>query len=210
MTLGWEITVPTYLDVQQRVALECFDRTDLSTEIRNGIQTTIRTYEKQRFWFNETMSALTCSVSVETLAVPADYLFLSRLEIVQNSAATQLIGQPFDLIREMNTLQSVGLPTYFAEYGPKFYLSNVPDSAYPVNCFYVHKLAALSANTDTNDWLSAAEDVIVYGAAKNVASKIQDWDLVAKFGALEALFCNEQLYKLRDQRFSTKLRATRF
>jgi len=202
--------VPTYLDVQQRISLECFDRTDLASEVKNAIQTTIRSYEKQRLWFNETATALACVVSVETVTVPSDYLFASRLEIVQNSAATELFEMPFDMIREMNTQQSVGLPTYYAEYGPRFYLSNVPDSAYAVNLYYVHKLPALSANTDTNKWLSAAEDVIVYGAAKNVASKIQDWDLVAKFASLETYFCNEQLYKLRDQRFSTKLRATRF
>lgn len=194
----------------QRVALDCLNRTDLNPEIKRGVQATIRHYENQRFWFNETQTALVCVRSVETIAVPADFLFIQELQVTQNSSSYELVPVDFQLLRKMNLNTSVGLPTRYAKYGTKFYLANVPDSAYPAPCYYVHKLAPLVLDADTNDWLSAAEDVIVYGAAKFVAAGMLDTDNATKFAGFESMFAREQLYQLRDQNYATKLRGTKF
>ena len=200
----------TYADVQQRVALDCLNRTDQVTEIQGAIHQTIRSMENQRFWFNETMTALVCVPSVETIAVPANYLFLQELQVTQSSANIRLVPNAFDMIRWLNINNTVGLPTRYCQYGPYFHLANIPDSAYPVPCYYIKTLPALSAETDTNDWLSAAEDVVVFGAAAIVSANLGNVTAAAKFMQMKTMFYNERLMRLRDAQASHQIRATRF
>lgn len=202
--------MPTYLEVQQRIAIDCLNRFDMGPEIKRGIQQTIRNYENERYWFNETSTALACVKSSEVVTVPADFLFLDRLSVLQNSVETLLVEQNFKFIRQMNNGGTVALPTVFARYGNAFHLASVPDSAYALPCYYVHRLSALSADSDTNKWLSAAEDVIVYGAAKKVAADLRNIDDALTFAQLESRFYIERLITLRDQKARGKITPTRF
>ena len=202
--------MPTYLDVQQNVA-DLLNRTNFGAQIKLGIQSTIRQYEKERFWFNETSTALVCTANVEQLAVPSDHLFTDRMEVVVQSADLPMINVPFSEIRYININESLGLPIRWCQYGPNFWLANVPDSAYTVLCYYVQQLPALSADTDTNDWLSAASDVVTYGAAKFVAKNyIRDFQFGANLSAMQMMFAQRQLFDLRAQKHEVRLRATRF
>ena len=202
--------MPTYLSIQQNVA-DILNRTDYTTQIKLGIIATIRAYEKQRFWFNETVTALTCIPNSELLAVPADHLLTDRMEIVIQSADVPMINVPFSEVRYININESLGLPIRWCQYGVNFHLANVPDSAYTILCYYLQKLPELSADTDTNDWLSVAEDMVMYGAAKFVAKTyIKDMQAGAVFSAMQKSYADEQLYKLRDQKFQGRLRQTRF
>lgn len=202
--------MPTYLDVQNEVA-DILNRSNFTSQIQSGIQKAIRQYEKERYWFNETVTALTCTVAQEQLAVPADYLFQTRMEIIQASAYLPMILRPFSEIRQINMNESPGLPIRFAEYGKNFWMANVPDSAYTVMCYYVHKLPALSADSDTNDWLSAASDVIIACAAKYVnLLYIKDTSAAAACQQMEAVFKAAQLDELRDQQFENRFRPTHF
>ena len=151
----------TYLDLQNRIATDFLNRTDLTPQIQNAIQATIRTHQRQRMWFLETSTALVAVPSVETIFLPANFLFMKELQVVQDSANIRLVPNPFDMIRWLNINNTVGLPTRYCLYGSKIHFANIPDSAYPIPCWYIKQLPALSANTDTNDWLSAAEDLIV-------------------------------------------------
>jgi len=166
--------------------------------------------ENQRFWFNETATTLACVANVETVAVPVNYLFLQMLQVTQNSANIKLVPNSFDMIRWLNINQSVGLPTRYCQYGPFFHLANTPDSAYPLPCYYLKRLPALSAETDTNDWLSAAEDVVAYGAASIVAANLGNVSAAAKFNQLKVMFYHERLLRLRDAQASHILKATKF
>jgi len=202
--------VPTYLDVQNEVA-DILNRSVFTSQIQSGIQKAIRQYEKERYWFNETVTALTCTPNVEQLAVPADYLFYTRMEIIQASAYLPMIVRPFSEIRQINMNESLGLPIRFCEYGKNFWLANVPDSAYTVMAYYVQKLPALSADTDTNDWLSAASDVIVACAAKYVnLLYIKDTSAANACAQMEQTFKAMQLDALRDQMFENRFRPTHF
>ena len=202
--------MPTYLSVQNRVA-DMLNRSVFSSQIKDGIQMAIRQYEKERYWFNETVTALTCTPNVEQLAVPDDYLFYTRMEIIQASAFLPMIVRPFSEIRQINMNESIGLPIRFCEYGKNWWLANVPDSAYTVMAYYVQKLPALSADSDTNDWLSAAEDVIVACAAKYVNLLfIKDTSAANACAAMETMWKKLELDTLRDQMFENRLRPTHF
>jgi len=202
--------MPTYLDAINRVQDDFLNRTTYNSQVRRAINTTIRLRQRERFWFNETLTALTANVSIETLAKPADFLWLDRLEVTENSASTKLILKDLNFIRHLNLNNASGLPTVFCEYADKFHLANIPDSAYAIPCYYVMQYPPLSADTDTNHWLSAAEDVIVYGAAKLVwATTIRNASAAAVCAQLETDAIRE-LRRMRDQEFTTQLRNTRF
>lgn len=188
--------MPTYLDVQNRIADDLLNRSDLTNQVKNGIQAAIRHYQRERFWFNETSTVLTCVVSQETVAVPSDFLFVQELMVTQNSANIQLIAAPFDFIRRLNINNTVGLPTRFCKYGENFCLANLPDSAYPLPCWYINQLPALSADSSTNAWLSAAEDVIVYRASRLVwSTTLRNMSAAAVCAQLEA----EAILELRRE-----------
>lgn len=203
--------MPTYLDTVTRIQTDCLNRTDFSDTVRRAIQTTIRHYERQRFWFNETATTLVCVASVETVVVPSNMMGMpDLLEVVQSSNSTALVVRPFDNIRAVNINRIVGLPTMYAKRHDSFYLANVPDSAYPLPCYYLKKLPALSADSDTNDWLSAAEDVIVWGAAKLVwATTVRNVSAANVCAGLESDAVKE-LRRYADQHQSGKLTPTQF
>lgn len=203
--------MPTYLDVVNRIQTDCLNRTDFNDQVKRAVQTTIRTYERRRFWFNETATLLTCSVSVETVAVPTNMIALpDYLQVRQNSNDTELAVKPFDVVRKRNVDYSTGLPTIYARRHDQFYLSNVPDSAYVLPCYYLKKLAALSADTDTNDWLSAAEDVIVFGAAKMVwAMTIRNISAANVCAGMEQT-CLNALVSQNEMHTASKLKPTLF
>src|SRR6478752_5984510 len=142
--------MPTYLDVVVRVQSDFLNRTIYSDQVKRAILSTIRRRERERFWFNETATALTAVVSQDFIAKPANFLFLDRLEVVENSNTTALIEKDLDFIRNINQNDSTNLPVYFTQYQNTFQLANIPNSAYAINCFYVKQLPVLVNDSDTN------------------------------------------------------------
>lgn len=202
--------MPTYIDIVVRVQTDLLNRTTYSDQVKRAILSTIRRRERERFWFNETATALTAVVSQDYIAKPSNFLFLDRLEVVENSNTTALIEKDLDFIRNINQNDSTNLPVYFTQYQNRFILANIPNSAYAINCFYVKQLPVLSADSDTNGWLSAAEDVIVYGAAKQVwAMTIRNASAAAVCAQMEAEALSE-LRQMRDQTQQMRIKATRF
>lgn len=200
----------TYQDVQTRIATDFLNRTDLTPQIQNAIQATIRLHQRQRLWFLETSTALVAVPSVETIALPSNFLFMQELLVTQDNANIRLVPNAFDMIRWLNINFTVGLPTRYCLYGSNIHFANVPDSAYPIPCYYLKQLPPLSAATDTNDWLSAAYDLVTYGATKLVyQSVIRNMSAGQIFAQLEAT----HLYELQRegmQHQTLQIRATRF
>lgn len=202
--------MPTYLDCINRIQDDILNRTSLTNSVRRAINTAIRQRERERYWFNQTSTALVTVANTQTIAPPADLLQIDRLEIVRNSTTTALLQKPFDVIRDINTNMAAGYPVYYNEYANLWYLANVPDSAYAVNVYYLQKFPALANDDDTNDWLSAAEDVVVYGAAKLVwGQTIRNISAAGVCAQLEQQAVSE-LRRMRDMRVFTKLTPTRF
>lgn len=203
--------MPTYLDTVTRIQTDLLNRTTYSDQVKRAILSEIRLRQRERFWFNETVTALVAVASQEWISKPANFLFLDRLEVSENSSTTKLIEKDLNFIKDINVdNSSVSLPIYFAEYQNRFLLANIPNSAYPINCYYVKQLPALSADSDTNKWLSAAEDVIVYGAAKKVwATTIRNASAAGVCAQLQSEALSE-LRQMRDQVSSLRIKATRF
>lgn len=192
------------------MATEFLNRTDLTPQIKTGIQACIRLHQRQRFWFLETATALACVVSVETIALPLNFYKMQELMVTQNSADIRLVHETFDMIRFLNINKTTGLPTRYCLYGGNIRLANIPDSAYAVPCYYLKTLPALSAGTDTNKWLSAAEDLVVYGAAKYVwANTLRNTSAASTCAQFETQSLKE-LMREETNRGRNKIKLTRF
>lgn len=202
----------TFLDVQSRIATDFLNRTDFTPQIKNAVNATIRNHRRQRFWFLETATALTCVVSSEIVALPSDFLFMQELDVRENSHDFELIVSTFQQVREINTnlAQTPGIPFRYCLYGKNIHLASVPNSAFALPCYYIQQLPTLSADADTNAWLSAAEDLVVYGAAKLVwAYTIRNMSAATLCAQMESTMLQE-LKREGEQHLAQRLKPTRF
>lgn len=203
--------MPTYSTAVADIQNDWLNRTDFTGAVKNAINTTIRHYNRERFQWNSTATVLTAVAGVETIPLPADFIRLDRLEYMYNGTSRlPIVEQDFDAIRRINVDQSTGTPEWYSIYGDNIYVANVPDSAYPIYCFYLCKYPDLSADTDTSPWLDNAYDLVLAGAAKLVwARTIRNVSAAQVCAQLESDYASE-LRAYRDQNQLGKIVATDF
>lgn len=206
--------MPTLQNIVDRIGGDYLVRTDLDAAIIRSVQAAIRHYERKRWPWNETTTTLTASNGQLTLTIPSDFISLDLLEVQYQSATFALSRRSFAEVHAINVTgnQNKNLPTFFTQRGDTFELAPIPDSAYLVNCHYLKKLTELTSGTltGTNDWLSAAEDLVVYHATKLMwANVLRNGEEAAKYAQLERDAYIE-LKSYEEQRVNNSLRPTRF
>lgn len=198
----------TLQTVVDRIQLDYLNRTDFNAATIRAVQAAIRHFERQRWPWNQTTLTTSSVAAVATIAVPADMLVLDMIEVNFQSCTYELVPKSFAQIRRINANPgSAGLPVYFTQRGLEFHVAPYPDSAYPILVHYLQQLPKLTATsmTGTNDWLSAAEDVIVYHATKLMwANVLRNTDEALKYGQLEAAALSE-LHGYRDQNTALRI-----
>lgn len=195
----------TYKDLQDKINLDYLNQTTLVAEVKRAIQGAIRNYETQRFWFNETSTAVALTASQAYLNVPADFMLLDRIEVNYGSGYFPLEQISFSTLRAFNAVVSPNQPTYFAYRGNRFELDQPSLSAYPAVIYYVQQLPVLSADTDTNVWTNEGFNLIAHCAASellaNVASIPNQQKIMrheqAERGALQALMTRNDVRLVR-------------
>lgn len=177
----------TYQQIQDRINEEYLNRGTFITETKTAIKAAIRHYEHRRLDFNQTATALTTSAGQSYLSVPSNFLILDQLQITVNGQDLDLNRRDKAWIVSRNATRSQSQPTDYATYQGRINLSAIPNSAYSCPLHYIKQLPELSAQTDTNTWITGVwEDVIVYHAAKVVwAVSIRNDKEAEKFAALE-------------------------
>ena len=162
----------TFANVQDRINLDYLNRTDLISETKRAVIRAVRHYERERFWFNQTATAITMVSTSPAMTLPLDFLALDMVTIRNTSggvtADSIVVLRSFDRIVYQNRSTIRGLPTEVGFYKNQLQFAPIADSAYVATIYYTQSLATLSADADTNDWLSAAEDLIVYHAAADM------------------------------------------
>lgn len=167
----------TYGDMQNKVADELGGRTDLltnqtglsSSPIQMAIQTAIRKWERERFYFNEirTTGAFTTVLNQEFYTA-SDAAFIGtlahidKMSITMNSANRYwMIARTAEYMEDISvSLTDNGMPVDFCYYGEQIRLYPIPDNAYPVNVLYTKRVAELVSTGDTNIWTNDAEELI--------------------------------------------------
>jgi hypothetical protein len=155
----------TFLQMQSRIA-DDLDRTDLNTQIKLAINRAIKHYAKEPFWFKETSGSFSAVVNQEeyvygTGGVPSDVEMIDIMEVVYGGTKSPVVEiTPFELEAKQSQL-SYGQPDEFAQYQNRFKLFPIPNqSGTTILLKYTKSYTDLSADADTNDWLTYAEDLI--------------------------------------------------
>lgn len=165
----------TFLDLQQRIA-DDLNRTDLTTQIKTAINRAIIHYEKEPFWFKETSATFSTIASQKAYSSTdtsiTDILRIHLVEAVLNSANYEMDEHDIKWIESKNPNDATGQPTDYAWWQNKFYLYLVPNAVYTIRVWYTKKYTALSADADTNDWTTYAEDLIEARARKWIYARI--------------------------------------
>lgn len=169
----------TFRDLQDRINLDYLNRTDLTNETKRAIIRAIKHYEKNRFWFNMTSTALAIGSASVTVAVPADFLALDYVTVRDSSIDYVVTIRNFDRIAYKNQnmaggvgSSASGIVAECAYFRNTLYFTPKPASATSLTVYYTQTFAALSADSDTNDWCSAAEDLIVHHATADMLANV--------------------------------------
>ena len=202
----------TFGEVQDRIKLDYLNRSDLSAETTRAIGAAIRKYERQRFFFNESSTAVATVAAQSHVATQAAFFTTDYLRFFYEASASYELTRVDmkDLLQMRGGNQATGQPTHYAVYGERYELFPVPDSAWTVTVHGVHQLASASVDSQTTDWFSAAEDLIVYSATKLMwANVLRNREEAAIYAELEA----DAFKVLRgdtEQRMIHAIKATRF
>lgn len=204
----------TYKDLQDRVNLDYLNNMTLLPEVKRAIRTSISRYENRRYWFNETATALATVASQTYVTLPLDLIQLDRLEIIAPGPFADLLEPAsFEQIRAMNaTTTNLNIPTHYNYRGNRVELAAVPDSAYAVTCYYVHKFPDLSADSDSNPWTNEAVNLIAHCATIELMAGVlqinDDRKLGRHYRALQD--AEEELSLRNSSHFPNKLRSSGF
>ncbi|QGH72696.1 MAG: hypothetical protein [Podoviridae sp. ctQNx1] len=205
----------TYGEVQDRINNDYLNRSDLTAETVRAINGAIRKYQRHRFFFNESSTALATVAAQSHIAAPAAFFTFDTARIFyQSSASYELTKVDHkDLLELRAGALATGVPTHFSLYGERLELFPIPTSAYTVNVYGIHQIAPMTSQSQTattNDWFSAAEDLIVYGATKLMwANVLRNAEEAIKFSILEREALAE-LDSATEQRMMHGIRVTRF
>lgn len=157
----------SYLDTRTRIAGE-LSRSGMDSEIAAAILSAIAYYGRRRWWWNESASTVATVSGQAYVALPDDFVELDSLMITINSSDRHLKPRSFDQIVGWRVGASTGQPTDFALHQNRIELFNVPNAVYTMPIKYIRTLPALSADADTNAWLTDAEELIRLHAKRDL------------------------------------------
>lgn len=177
----------TYGAMQTRIADELVNDGDITTaQIKNAIQTAIADYAGEQFWFNETVGTFSTVASQELYTsvalsdIPTIIKILSLRIANTGSYATYINGVTNDTIEDMQDGTLFGQPRFYSRFANKIRLYPIPDAVYSMKISYISTLTALSADADTNAWMTDGEEVIRQAAKKRLATDILADDALAQ------------------------------
>lgn len=189
--------MPTFKEMQDRINLDYLNRTDLGSETKRAIIRAVKHYEKERFWFNLTATALAVGTASTTVAIPADFLCLDYATILNNGNQLPMTIRSFDRITYQNRGGDSGVPQEICWWRDTFQFFPKPASATSITIHYTFAYPALSADADTSPWTSACEDLIVYRATFDMLSnvlRLNDTTTLQSYKSLELEAYNQLMY----------------
>lgn len=192
----------TYLQLQQSIADELGNRTDLlsplsdsgltDSPIKKAIQSAIAKWERENFYFNESYdSPLFTTVAGQEFYTTADAAGIvsspniASLHILISATRMPLYLRPWEYLEGLSiSPASRGQPQDWAYFGQQLRLYPIPDGAYPVRASRTTRIAALSADGDTNVWTTDAYDLIRSEAKLILAGEVlHDDDMASRMVA---------------------------
>jgi len=169
--------VTTFATMKTRIVDETL-RDDLTaTQLNNAINQAISQWESERFVFNEKRYRINTVASTEYYDMSGSTLLvhdgsavgtgelileLDDITCVVNSQPYRLIGRTQQWFNENQSSSYTGQPQSYTLYGNQLRLFPIPDAVYALYPSGLARLSPnpLSADGDTNAWLTEAEPLI--------------------------------------------------
>lgn len=129
----------------------------------------------------EMQCVTTLYASGETIDLPTDFLEAESAYINSGGSRSPLV--PISEMSQAVRHDSSGRPYYYAIHKDSMTLMPVPDIAYEIEFRYYEKLAALSADTDTNDVMTNYPGLYLYAALTHAAVWAQDDEAAQRYNA---------------------------
>lgn len=187
-------------------------RDDIASDVTDAINRAIKHYESEPFWFKETND--TFSTVASQKAYDSSDGVATDIEEIHYAEIT--LGDDFELTRrdmswiEQRDNDNTGDPTVYALWQGEIWLYPTPNQVRTVTLYYTKSYAALSADADTNDWLTEAEDLIEARARWWLCKRKLKMFPQAQEAKLEELEALEALRKKNENRASQSIVPTRF
>lgn len=152
-----------YGQIQTRIADE-LNRTDLTSQIKLAIVSAVEHYERERWWFEETLVTTVSTVASQNYvsdAVISTLAIIDKIQLTVSGSKYTLFPVPYDeWATEAATSSTSGQPTEYAYYQDRLYLFPTPGSIYALTISGVQRLATLSANGDANGFTNYCEELV--------------------------------------------------
>jgi hypothetical protein len=197
-----------YSTLQTRIANE-LNRTDLSTEIQDAIQSAVAFYSGEHFYFSEKRAYRIISEDDEFVGLPDDFEDFIILTItVDNNYKYKLYPRTFQWIEDTQTNPDwTSRPTDFALWNDQIRLYPISDGSYTLNLAYHSSQSSLSANADSNGWTTVmdGEELIRLHAKVDILENI----IRGQEAIIEArLYRGREAETLKMMREKTTMRLT--
>lgn len=186
----------TFSEMKSAIA-DYLSRSDLTSQIGDAINRAISHYQSTRFWFNEGTGTFSTVASQQSYtAANMSITDIAKIDSVQctvNGSKYTLTPRTYNYIIDVNTssTSTTGQPCDWAFYGEKLWFYPTPDAVYTITLSYQNAYSDLSADSDSNDFTTYAEDLIEARALWWIYSRVikdRDSALASKQDELDALF----------------------
>ena len=215
----------TYITMIDRISSEVGGVTPASSttsptlaEIKAAILSAVAHYTTMPFYFLQSRALTFSTVAGQDYYTSADLAdipniaHIDALSITVGGVVSQLDRRGFDYIEAVNSNTATrGRPSYYCYYAKQIRLAPYPDAVYSVRIAGDIRLAELSADADTNVWMTDAERLIRFRASYDLWANVLADEARASVARRNEMDALSWLMAEGTQRgTSGKIKATRF
>jgi hypothetical protein len=202
-----------YVTMRTRIADEMLNSSLTNSHINNAIQSAIKYYERSEFYFNQSYATFNTVAGQEwygasDLAAIPDMAEIKTITVSSSGVSIGISSLDYVEMQETQTGNFTGYPKAFCYYGQRIRLYPIPDQAYQCTVSYVQRFPALSGDTDTNAWMTEAEELIRNASKLRLAVDVLKDDADAARFSARALDCLDKLEQETGRRIPARLLRT--
>lgn len=198
----------TLADLKAQIA-DDLGRDDLTSQIADAVRDAVRTYENERFWFDEqyrasaTLSASAFSIAMT--ALPYTFLSIDRLRLrLSGGTDSELQRRNYADLMASQDARLYAQPAWWCVYNNAIQFDTAPTANTTIILDGVVRQTTASANTDTSVWF---DDPTVSQLIRN-AAKFSLYANIIKDGDQAAASKSMAELALRSIRDKTSRRLT--
>ena len=183
-------------------------RSDLTTDVENAIDSAVRYYQRESFWFLETITTFTATASTTFFPVPSDLKDFDSLLVTVAGSKLNVIRKSYVEIDEKDTRDYTGIPVEWAYYQDQIRLYPLPMEDYVMTLSYHRSLDAPSAS-GSNAWTGAGYDLLRFRVGWDISQhKLHAPEMAMTFKQSEIDAYNSIIGENTKKKSSGKIRKS--